>query len=48
MDPEPFGLLARLEAGEDAGLEEGVGRFLSGKRPPLSFETQRSMAAIGG
>ena len=48
MDPEPFSLLDRLEAGEDAGLEEHVDRFLEGKRPPLSFETPRSMAAIGG
>lgn len=48
MDPEPFPLLGRLEAGEDAGLEEDVERFLEGKRPPLSFETPRSMAAIGG
>jgi cyclic pyranopterin phosphate synthase len=48
MDPEPFPLLERLEAGEDAGLEEDVERFLEGKRPPRSFETPRSMAAIGG
>jgi cyclic pyranopterin phosphate synthase len=48
MDAEPFPLLARLEAGEDAGLEEDVDCFLAGKRPPLSFETPRSMAAIGG
>jgi cyclic pyranopterin phosphate synthase len=48
MDPEPFPLLERLEAGEDAGVEEDVDRFLEGKRPPLSFETPRSMAAIGG
>jgi GTP 3',8-cyclase len=48
MDPEPFELLERLEAGEDAGLEEELDRFLEGKRPPLSFETPRSMALIGG
>jgi GTP 3',8-cyclase len=48
MDPEPFPLLERLEAGEDAGLDEDVGRFLAAKRPPLSFETPRSMATIGG
>ena len=48
MDPEPFPLLERLEAGEDAGHEEDVERFLEGKRPPRSFETPRSMAAIGG
>jgi cyclic pyranopterin phosphate synthase len=48
MDPEPFPLLGRLEAGEGAGLEENVELFLEGKRPPLSFETPRSMAAIGG
>jgi cyclic pyranopterin phosphate synthase len=48
MDPEPFSLLERLEAGEDAALEEDVDRFVAGKRPPLSFETPRSMAAIGG
>jgi cyclic pyranopterin phosphate synthase len=48
LDPEPFELLGRLEAGEDAGLEDDVDRFLDGKRPPLSFETARSMAAIGG
>jgi cyclic pyranopterin phosphate synthase len=47
MDAEPYPLLERLEAG-DAGLEEDVDRFLEGKRPPLSFETPRSMAAIGG
>jgi len=48
MDAEPYPLLNRLEEGEDAGLEEAVDRFLAGKRPPLSFETPRSMAAIGG
>jgi cyclic pyranopterin phosphate synthase len=48
MDAEPFPLLKRLEEGEDAGLEDDVARFLSGKRAPLSFETPRSMAAIGG
>jgi cyclic pyranopterin phosphate synthase len=48
MNPEPFPLLGRLEEGDDAGLEQDVDRFLEGKRPPLSFETPRSMAAIGG
>jgi cyclic pyranopterin phosphate synthase len=48
MDPEPFPLLGRLEAGADARLEQDVHAFLEGKRPPLSFETPRSMAAIGG
>ena len=48
MDPEPFPLLERLNGGEDAGLEEDVDRFLRRKRSPLSFETPRSMAAIGG
>jgi cyclic pyranopterin phosphate synthase len=48
MDPEPFPLLERLNSGEDAGLEEDVDRFLRRKRPPLSFETPRSMASIGG
>ncbi len=48
MDPEPLPLLARLEAGDGDGLEEDVDRFLLGRRPPLSFETPRSMAAIGG
>jgi cyclic pyranopterin phosphate synthase len=48
MDPQPFPLLERLEAGDDAGLEDDVDRFLAGKRPPLSFETPRSMASIGG
>jgi GTP 3',8-cyclase len=48
MDSEPFELLERLEAGEDAALEADVDRFVAGKRPPHSFETPRSMAAIGG
>ncbi|MFI5119038.1 MAG: GTP 3',8-cyclase MoaA [Thermoanaerobaculia bacterium] len=48
MDPEPFELLERLGAGEDAAVEEDVDRFVAGKRAPLSFETPRSMAAIGG
>jgi cyclic pyranopterin phosphate synthase len=48
MDSTPFPLLDRLEAGEDASLEQDVHQFLGGKRPPLSFETPRSMAAIGG
>ena len=46
--PRAVHLLERLEAGEDAALEEDVDRFVAGKRPPLSFETPRSMAAIGG
>jgi len=48
MDAKPYPLLNRLEESDDAGLEEEVDGFLSGKRPPLSFETPRSMAAIGG
>lgn len=48
MDAEPYRLLDRLEAGDHAALAEDVDRFLAGKRPPLSFETPRSMAAIGG
>lgn len=48
MDAKPYPLLNRLEESDDAGLEEEVDGFLSGKRPPLSFATPRSMAAIGG
>ena len=48
MDAKPYPLLNRLEESDDAGLEEEVDGFLSGKRPPLSFETPRAMAAIGG
>jgi cyclic pyranopterin phosphate synthase len=48
IDPEPFDLLERLEAGEGEVFEEDVDRFVAGKRPPHSFETPRSMAAIGG
>lgn len=48
MDPAGFPLLERLEDGTDSRLDEDVDRFLCGKRPPLSFETPRSMAAIGG
>lgn len=48
MDPEPFALLGRLERDADDRLEDDLGRFLAGKRPPASFETARSMAAIGG
>jgi hypothetical protein len=57
LDPRPlplpdgpggFPLLERLENGTDSRLDEDVDRFLCGKRPPLSFETPRSMAAIGG
>jgi cyclic pyranopterin phosphate synthase len=48
MDPEPFPLAERLEAGDDAGLQDDVDRFLAGKHPPLAFETPRSMASIGG
>jgi cyclic pyranopterin phosphate synthase len=48
MDPAPFPLLERLDVGTDSRLDEDVDRFLCGKRPPLSFETPKSMAAIGG
>jgi len=48
MDAKSYPLLNRLEESDDAGLEEDVDGFLSGKRAPLSFGTPRSMAAIGG
>ena len=48
MDAKSYPLLDRLEEGDDESLVENVERFLAGKRPPVSFETPRSMAAIGG
>ncbi len=48
MDAEPFPLLDGLEDGSRPGVAEGVGLFLAGKRPPVSFATPRPMAAIGG
>jgi cyclic pyranopterin phosphate synthase len=48
MDAKSYPLLDRLEESDDAGFEQDVHYFLADKRPPLSFETPRSMAAIGG